>query len=84
MTFKRTDGATHMTIQKHKLPKKSPTAGAARTDATVSIHGEPSMVYDLTGSMAISLPAPWRTLIGKVAFEECLAELRSPAPGRTV
>lgn len=66
-----------MTIQKNTLLKKSPTAGAARTDATASIYGEPSVVYDLSGSMSISLPAQWRSLIGKVAFEECLAELRS-------
>jgi hypothetical protein len=66
-----------MTIQKHKLPKKSTTAEAARTNSTVSIHGESSMVYDLSGSMTISLPAQWRSLIGKVAFAECLAELRS-------
>jgi hypothetical protein len=66
-----------MKIPKHKLPKKSTTAGAARTNATISIYGEPSVVYDLSGSMSISLPARWRSLIGKVAFEECLAELRS-------
>ena len=46
-------------------------------DVPVSFHGEPCLVYDLTGSVQITLPPQWRTLIGKAAYEECLADLRS-------
>jgi len=71
----RKPGAKTNNNAKSKLRR----SGSTEFDVPVpiSVHGEPCVVYDLTGSVQITLPAQWRTLIGKAAYEECLADLRS-------
>lgn len=61
---------------KNPIPKPR-RLRSATSDFPASANGEPCMVYDLTGSMEIRLPPQWRTVIGNLTFEECLADLRS-------